>query len=431
MVMLSACVQAVGLWANPNGEVRVFSACDEGTRDIYENVEIATYRRTSRWLMSIAMSMRTSKVLYLDSDIAKHIALAPVPRTMQAEQRRRIVNETENETENKCFRVDSRRVSVSIPDVFPCRSCSASSRTSTANALSESAVRVQLKEASNEEWTFVSIVRRNRVVSDDGTPLLRDTTTMTNFGKTREGSDLEECFYDSDAMFSFLEINYPVLLSPIMMTARAVPVAELQQEYYRMAHDLHVRMGPAQRVSSSNQDGDDDDDGDENGGRAPIAVEKRDFVHTSVIMAPPILFVTRNKPSARCPFQYSTEFARLQHDRMRNLKCAAPYACSPDLCPRSPRFSTANPHPPKPTTPHPQTLNADGNKFGKPEGLAGKSVLETRSCGMLSWVCWRGTGLVDGSELLLSCDGAAEDEANVFGLEPVTLSYQTGYADFL
>ena len=41
-----------------------------------------------------------------------------------------------------------------------------------------------------------------------------------------------------------IEINYPVLVSPITMVAEALPAAKLQEEFLTKVEEMSIRSGP-------------------------------------------------------------------------------------------------------------------------------------------------------------------------------------------
>ena len=91
-----------------------------------------------------------------------------------------------------------------------------------------------------------------------------------------------------ESFFNAIEVNTPMLISPIMMVPRHIPPGELQEEYLKNVGDISVRSGPTitnrERVETR------------------VKVEKADFVQRSTLMAAPILFQTRARKTATCPF---------------------------------------------------------------------------------------------------------------------------------
>lgn len=70
---------------------------------------------------------------------------------------------------------------------------------------------VEMKKSSNDGWTFISISRKNFSTPERA----RDNIIATNLMKNWEGSTLSQCLYDPAALFTSIEINYPMLISPV------------------------------------------------------------------------------------------------------------------------------------------------------------------------------------------------------------------------
>ena len=54
------------------------------------------------------------------------------------------------------------------------------------------------------------------------------TTIFTNLGTNWELADFPVCMFDEKALFSSIEVNYPMLMSPIQMIPTALPNAKVQ-----------------------------------------------------------------------------------------------------------------------------------------------------------------------------------------------------------
>jgi len=72
---------------------------------------------------------------------------------------------------------------------------------------------VEMKAASNDEWTFIAIAHRNKTSA--GSP--QHTVVYTNLGVNEEYLTAPTCLYDPASFFNAIEVNYPVLISPITM----------------------------------------------------------------------------------------------------------------------------------------------------------------------------------------------------------------------
>jgi hypothetical protein len=127
--------------------------------------------------------------------------------------------------------------------------------------------------ASTSEWTFISVVRKN---SSSNTYL----RTASNLEKHSKPTDLAPgglCLFDPESMINALEINYPMLISPIMLIPEAIPFANVQQAYLQGRAKMVSREGPrvSARLAKEN---------------TKIVVKKRDFSPKTVLIAPPIVF---------------------------------------------------------------------------------------------------------------------------------------------
>jgi hypothetical protein len=130
---------------------------------------------------------------------------------------------------------------------------------------------------------------------------------------------------------------------------------QLQQEYLKYVDDMNLRKGPLVT--------------EEKRLKTRVAIEKRDFAERSTLMAAPILFQTMVQRTAKCPFNYSTEFISKMHDKAMAEKCDdSIYTCD---------ASTSE------------------------------------------------------KESIMACNGEVEKNATFFGLTPTRFNAQDGYADFL
>ena len=100
---------------------------------------------------------------------------------------------------------------------------------------------IELNQASNKDWTFVSITTKNNSALPGAEQI---TTTFTNLGMNREVAVFPVCLYNQDAFFSSLEINYPILISPIMMVAETLPAIDVQNLYLKNVKEMAIRSGP-------------------------------------------------------------------------------------------------------------------------------------------------------------------------------------------
>eukprot|EP00961_Rhodomonas_salina_P295861 3935833-Rhodomonas_salina.6 len=61
-----------------------------------------------------------------------------------------------------------------------------------------------------------------------------------------------------------IEVNYPSLISPIMMIPKAMPLAQLQQSYFMSADAIRARAGPIESNAARV-------------GGAGVEIDKRDY----------------------------------------------------------------------------------------------------------------------------------------------------------
>jgi hypothetical protein len=160
---------------------------------------------------------------------------------------------------------------------------------------------------SAEDWTFVAITRRN-----SSQPMM--TAVSVNLGRFEEQSYFPMCLFNESSLFTAIEVNYPVLMSPIMLVPQAMMVQDVQQLYLTSYADMKQRTGPATD--------------EETRARDLIDVVKMDFSRRSVLVAPPIVTSMRSHRTAQCHHSSSTKFIRQQHSRTVESACSTPYRCS-------------------------------------------------------------------------------------------------------
>jgi hypothetical protein len=82
-----------------------------------------------------------------------------------------------------------------------------------------------------------------------------------------------------------IEVNYPMLISPIMLVPQALPKHALQSIFLETAHPIRVRSGPLRSQA-------------EREANNQIPVHKFDFRKRTVLMAPPVITQERSLKSA-------------------------------------------------------------------------------------------------------------------------------------
>jgi len=173
---------------------------------------------------------------------------------------------------------------------------------------------VEIKEVSKGGWTFFAISSRNRTSAAGQS---QETRTLTNLGTDRELADFPICLFNDTSFFSAIEINYPLLITPIRMVAEVQPLAKAQEHFLRHSEELSIRTGPrvanADRVEST------------------IPVDKKEFPLRSILMASPIIFQTRAEPSSDCRYRYSSSWVERQHEKAIGSRCSRPFECDENV----------------------------------------------------------------------------------------------------
>ena len=123
--------------------------------------------------------------------------------------------------------------------------------------------------ASTSDWTFISVVRRN-----SSSPIVQ---TASNLLKFQEAAEQKLCLFDPESMINALEINYPMLISPIMLIPEAIPFANVQQTFLKARAKMASRNGPRLPKRNAKLEN-------------AIVVTKQDFSPRTVLIAPPIIF---------------------------------------------------------------------------------------------------------------------------------------------
>jgi len=180
-----------------------------------------------------------------------------------------------------------------------------------------------LQDLSPSDWNFVSYSNKFHVAETEngggqgqgsGGAGSTESFVIQNSRVISEIDGLDFREGDHAAFFKGIEVNTPLLISPIMLIPRFRSAKELQEEYNLHAHHMAVRRGPpsSDRVRKESR----------------VPVEKTEFVGRSTLMAAPILFQTMAQKTTQCPFNYSSEFLYKMHSRAVQDKCdASVYNC--------------------------------------------------------------------------------------------------------
>ena len=127
--------------------------------------------------------------------------------------------------------------------------------------------------ASTSEWTFISVVRKNSTSNT----YLQTATNLLKFSEAGELAPGGLCLFDPESMINALEMNYPMLISPIMLIPEAIPFANVQQAYLQGRTKMVSRQGPRLSARVAKEE-------------TAIVVKKQDFASRTVLIAPPIIF---------------------------------------------------------------------------------------------------------------------------------------------
>jgi hypothetical protein len=172
--------------------------------------------------------------------------------------------------------------------------------------------KIGLSHASSKEWTFVAWTYRNST-----RPLQMTTVTNLNHNVKEFQSGDPLCLFNESAIFNAIEVNYPMLVSPILMVPRVMSLGELQRHYYSSVKSMLLRRGPLKT----------------NRGQPTVPVTRSDFSKKSSLVAPPMIFQTRNS-KMNCSYEYSSEWILMQ-ETLASKMCAAPQSCSSTKSPVS------------------------------------------------------------------------------------------------
>jgi hypothetical protein len=161
---------------------------------------------------------------------------------------------------------------------------------------------------SNSGWTFFAYTSTN--ATEDHTT--QKFTSQTNLGSRVDSVDFPTCLFNEQSFFTAIEVNYPMLISPIMMVPKAMPTATLQALYLKHYPDMAIRIGPLTPNSETET--------------TTVPISKNDFTNHATLLAPPILFQTRGR-RAECKFNYSASFIQNEFRKATSGKCKYPFQC--------------------------------------------------------------------------------------------------------
>ena len=94
---------------------------------------------------------------------------------------------------------------------------------------------VAISQPLHDDWNFIALIRRN-----SSKTLRFQTSVVSDANFNSEDSKPPLCLYNDTAIFNAIEVNYPMLISPILMIPEAVPIAALQRRYYASVRCVSV-----------------------------------------------------------------------------------------------------------------------------------------------------------------------------------------------
>ena len=238
----------------------------------------------------------------------KHVALCPV----------------DNRVNNSC---QSLNLEIRAPHRYYCACGEKRSKRECLDLLSDAKMdtmlqetHVELDEVSTTEWTFIAVSNKYRTEGNKG-----GTFGMQNMRQKKGGNsglNLPLGPSDTNSFFQAIEINTPMLISPIMMVPQYRTPKQLQEMYIQNFNEMSTRKGPLvtnrERINTR------------------VPVDKADFAERSTLMSAPIIFQTRARKTATCPFSYSTRFIQNMHVKAVEENCdGSIYACDDSVVSRA------------------------------------------------------------------------------------------------
>jgi hypothetical protein len=169
-----------------------------------------------------------------------------------------------------------------------------------------------LQDLSISDWNFVAISNKFGSGEEDYDSFaMQNSRVLSNY----RGLDfLQGGQSINSAFFKAIEVNTPMLISPIMLVPKFRLAKELQEEYNTHVDLMAPRLGPVDTNRIRKQ--------------TRVHVEKLEFRRHSTLMAAPILFQTMARKTEQCPFKYGSEFLGNIHSKAVREKCdPSTYVC--------------------------------------------------------------------------------------------------------
>jgi hypothetical protein len=149
-------------------------------------------------------------------------------------------------------------------------------------------------------WTRITYIRKNSSKHEDAK--YHENILLQNTGAKKQETREPMCLFNEETIFSALEVNYPMYISPIQLYPEAFAVEHVQRMYYAMTEDMAVRSGPVVPY------------------RKQIRVEHIEYTKRSALVAPPIIFQVREHES-QCESEFAKEWIQAQRAEAQESFC--------------------------------------------------------------------------------------------------------------
>jgi hypothetical protein len=170
-------------------------------------------------------------------------------------------------------------------------------RTSSDSSMYES---MYTSASSVNGWTRITYIRQNSSKHEDAK--YHEHILLQNAGAKKQETREPMCLFNEETIFSALEVNYPMYISPIQLYPEALSVENVQRMYYAMKEDMAVRSGPVLPY------------------RKKIKVEHVEYTKRSALVAPPIIFQVREH-AAPCESEFAREWIQATRAEAEEVFC--------------------------------------------------------------------------------------------------------------
>lgn len=154
--------------------------------------------------------------------------------------------------------------------------------------------------SSVDGWTRITYIRKNSSEHED--VKYHENILLQGASAKKQESREPVCLFNEETIFSALEVNYPMYISPIQLYPEALAVEHVQRMYYAMTEDMTVRSGPVVPY------------------RKNIEVQHVEYTKRAALVAPPIIFQVREH-EAPCEDEFAREWVKAQHAKAQENFC--------------------------------------------------------------------------------------------------------------